>query len=130
MTEHSLSRRRNEECSLCPGLDGLPGACDHSVYPRKYIRFMKAHAEAFTAAYLDGNSQASSNELERLSREYQTLPDRFHVCTCNPQHCKECLRMARTRPTGPDVGISVGKTQPVTPAMPSPAMLDVRAGYA
>ena len=38
--------------------------------------------EAYLVAYTNPNTSAASNELERLSREWATLPGGGHVCTC------------------------------------------------
>ena len=55
-------------------------------YSPRFIRFVRLphHAEAFRAAYLD-QSASSRNELERLHREYETLPPR-HAGWC-PGEC-------------------------------------------
>ena len=92
--EHTYTKN----CPHCG--DGRRGTiCDLSGYSARRIRFILAHREAFNAAYLDPNLSAASNELERLSREYITLPPR-HDCSCrcpNEQRgrprCMECVRL-------------------------------------
>lgn len=102
---------------------------DHAGYSRRYLDFIKSHRDAFDAAYLDGNAQASRNELERLGREYQTLPPR-HSCSCWPTHCLECARLARSRVTAPSaVEIGRSKGARAYAPMPMPTMLDLNAGY-
>lgn len=102
---------------------------DHVTYSRRYLRFVEAHREAFDAAYLDGNPQAARNELDRLAREYQTMPPR-HVCTCWPAHCAECNRLAQSNVTAPsavEIGRSSNRGHPPTP---NTTMLDINSGYA
>lgn len=118
MMEHSFSR----ECGLCQG------GCDHARYSKHYIRFVKAHMEAFEAAYLDGNSQAARSELERLEREYRTLPPR-HDCSCYGHHCMECGKIARQRVDAP-ARVEIGRTGMVNPPTPMVLMLDLGSGYA
>lgn len=69
-------------------------------YSAKFIRFvrMPMHAEAYRAAYLD-QSLSSRNELERLRREYATLPPHhagWCVGECPSERCtytqNECAR--------------------------------------
>ena len=105
--------------------------CDLSGYTARRVRFILAHREAFNAAYLDPNRSAASNELERLSREYITLPPR-HDCSCrcpNEQRgwprCMECARLDAQRPKWPGVGVAIGRTSPVNAPMPSTLMLDL-----
>lgn len=101
---------------------------DHVRYSNRYLRFVQAHREAYDAGYLDGNPQAAANELERLDREYQTLPPR-HVCTCWPSHCAECLRMSKQRVDAPSA-VEIGRSgHRPHPPMPSPLLLDINAGY-
>lgn len=102
---------------------------DHTGYSRRYLSFVAAHREAFDAAYLDGNPQASRPEMERLSREFETLPPR-HSCSCWPAHCVECARLARTRvnaPTAVEIGRSGNRAHP---PMPLTVCLDIEGGYA
>ena len=110
--------------------------CDLSGYTARRVRFILAHREAFNAAYLDPNRSAASNELERLSREYITLPPR-HDCSCrcpNEQRgwprCMECARLDTQRPKGPAVGVAIGRTSPVNAPMPSTLMLDLERALA
>jgi hypothetical protein len=82
------------------------------------------HAEELRTAYLNPGSAASRNILQRQDNEYRTLPPR-HSCTCWPGHCRECKRLDDQRPKGSDIGPEIGRTSHVTPAMPSPTMLDL-----
>lgn len=102
---------------------------DHQGYSQRYLAFLERHRDVFDAAYLDGNPQAARNELERLHREYETLPPR-HSCSCWPTHCAECARLARTRVTAPSaVEIGRSKGSRAHPPMPMPVMLDLNGGY-
>lgn len=131
MTEHTyrFGATPDDRCALCESRD-----CDHRSYSKAYVRFVQAHREAFDAAYLDGNAQASRNELERLEREWKTMLPR-HDCTCRPEHCYECGRIAQKRREkvdgfSEDVAIEIGRTSPVHAPMPMALLLDVNAGYA
>jgi hypothetical protein len=100
--EHTYAKN----CLHCG--DGRTGThCDLSGYSARRIRFILAHRDAFNAAYLDPNLSAASNELERLSREYITLPHRPDCsCRCpNEQRgrprCMECVRLDAQRPSVP-----------------------------
>lgn len=132
MSEHT----HNQACILCPGKDGRPGRCDHDGYSKRYVRFLLAHREAFETAYLAGNG-SSRNELERLRREYETLPPR-HVCTCiqtnqrtgiREYHCLECRRLGEAIPRQ-DIAVEIGRSGSIEAPMPMVNMLDVNAGYA
>lgn len=125
MTEHTyrFGATPDDRCPLCQSRD-----CDHRGYSRRYIRFVKAHKEAFEAAYLDGNAQAARNELDRLEREFRTLPPR-HDCSCYGHHCHECGRLARQRVDRPSA-VEIGRSRSVIPPSPSAMMLDIEAGYA
>ena len=104
--------------------------CDHRSYSKRYVRFVKAHQEAFDAAYLDGNGQAARGELERLEREYRTLLPR-HDCTCVASHCWECGRLARQRVNqDSSTAVEIGRTAPSYRPTPMVLLLDVNAGYA
>jgi hypothetical protein len=124
--EHTYAKN----CLHCG--NGRPGThSDLSGYSARRIRFILAHREAFNAAYLDPNVSAASHELERLSREYVTLPPR-HDCSCRcpneqrgrPQ-CMECVRLDAQRPNRPDVGVETGRTLPLIAPMPATLMLDL-----
>ena len=116
--------------------DAVECTCiEHRGYRPGYVRFVRAHQEAFEAAYLDGNGQAARNELERLRREFETLPP-LHDCTCwcpNERRgwpaCVECRRI-RDRVQYRDIAVEIGRTSPVEAPMPMVTMLDVEGGYA
>lgn len=133
LLEHSYGRRTADNptarCPLCPGEHGGPGPCDHHAYTRQRLRFIRIHQEAYSAAYLSPDPQAASNELERLSREYRTLPPR-HDCSCWPEHCRACAALGAQRPRGSDVAVSIGRGSLVNAPCPMVLMLDVEAGYA
>jgi hypothetical protein len=114
----------NRSCPLCPGEHGQPARCDHSGYSPRLVRFILAHLDVYHAAYISWGSESVRNQIERLEAEYRTLPPR-HDCTCWPRHCGECRKIDAQRPQGPDVAISVGRTDPVTAPMPSETMLDL-----
>jgi hypothetical protein len=119
-----------QDCPVCG--DGRSGTrCDLSTYSARRVRFVLAHREAFNAAYLNPDKRAASNELERLNREYATLPPR-HDCSCmcpNVRHgrmrCHECQRLDEQRPKGPDVAVEIGRGAMVHPPTPSPEILDL-----
>lgn len=127
LVSHSFGR----DCPLCG--EGASGVrCDLSTYSPRRVRFVLAHREAYEAAYLNPNRAAASNEIERLEREYHTLPPR-HVCTCwcsflrerqTGNVCTECARR-RANSVRQDVGVVIGRTTHVHPPMPSAAMLDL-----
>jgi hypothetical protein len=98
-------------------------------YSVRQIRFVLVpdHTLAYQAAYLD-QSSASSHELERLHREFQTLPPR-HDCSCRcPQErrgyppCRECLRL---RQSAQPIPLEHGRSGIYDSAVPSPLMLDL-----
>lgn len=110
-------------CPICG--DGSGGVrCDLNVYSAKEIRFIRRHAEAYRAAYLDPGHGASSNERRRLEAELRTLPAR-HDCTCWPSHCAECKRLDDQRSKGSDAGVEIGRSSMVYAPMPSTTMLDL-----
>lgn len=109
---------------------------DCQGYSRHYRAFVHVpwHLEAFEAAYLNPDVQAARNELERLQREFATLPPR-HVCTCRcPQErpgwppCGECKRLRESqRKLEP---VEIGRHGPPAHApVPLVLMLDVGAGF-
>jgi hypothetical protein len=126
----------NDDCPHCG--DGRSGTrCDLAAYSVRRIRFVLAHREGFNAAYLNPDKRSSSSELERLNREYQTLPPR-HSCTCRcPREdlargyppCAECRRLRAQVPLQ-DIGVSIGRTAMVHPPTPSPLMLDLERAIA
>lgn len=118
---HTYSRQSGNECPICGG------ACLHSVYSKRYVRFVQAHHEAYEAAYLDGNPQTARNELERLEREFRTLPPR-HECSCYGHHCMECAKIQRNRVDAP-TRVEIGRTHMVNPPTPMVTMLDIAGGY-
>lgn len=125
-----LGSTRDDRCPLCESRD-----CDHRTYSKRYVAFVRAHWEAFQAAYLDGNAQASRPEMERLSREYRTLPPR-HVCSCwcpserrGGPPCVECKRL-RSSSVRQDVAVEIGRTAMVHPPTPLVTCLDLESGYA
>lgn len=106
------------------------------TYSPRWIRFVRVawHTEAYWAAYLD-QSQSSRNELERLRREYATLPPR-HDCTCRCPNearggpaCSECHRL-RLQRVQHDIGAEIGRTSPTEAAMPSVLVLDLERALA
>lgn len=105
-------------------------------WSKRYTRFVRAHYEAFEAAYLD-QSSASRNELARLRREYETLPPR-HICSCarmdrrtgiTAYHCVECRRIGEAIPRQ-DVGAEIGRSGVHGSRVPLLVVLDLEAGYA
>lgn len=119
---------------------------DLSGYSPRFVRFarMPLHAEAYRAAYLD-QSAASSNELARLRREYETLPARhagWCIGECPAEHCglsmdrcaraghghgpcQECRRL-RDSVQYKDIGVEIGRSGARgEPPMPSVLMLDL-----
>jgi hypothetical protein len=101
-----------------------------SGYSPRRVRFILAHREAYEVAYLNPGRGAASHEMERLEREYQTLPPR-HSCTCRCPNevrgwgpCPECKRLRDTS-VRQDVGAEIGRTSKVNAPMPSPVMLDL-----
>lgn len=110
---------------------------DQRLYSKRYIAFVKAHREAFEAAYLAPSPQTTRNELERLSREYATLPPR-HICTCWCSYLRErttgnvCVdcRKRRANAVQHDIAVEIGRSSPVNAPMPLVTMLDLEAGYA
>ena len=92
----SATHTFDNACPQCPGRGGQAGKCDHSSYSRRRVRFMKAHMEAYDAAYLNPDPRSAKNEMERLDNEYRTLPPR-HDCSCWPTHCAECAKLAQQR---------------------------------
>jgi hypothetical protein len=116
------------DCPLCEG------PCVHARYSARRIAFRAAHGDAYAAAYLDAGG-AASHELERLEREYRTLPPGRHLCTCRPQDCPywtahggaclECRRLHDERKgIKQDVGISIGRTELVNAPTPDVDRLD------
>lgn len=108
-------------CGLCSG------RCVHVKHSARRIAFRAVHHDAYDAAYLDAGGGAS-HELERLEREYRTLPPR-HLCTCSPQTCAfwtpgggacvECRRLHDQRKDiKQDVGIEIGRTELVNAPTP------------
>lgn len=119
-------------------------------YSAKFIRFvrMPLHSEAYQAAYMD-QSVSARNELQRLRREYETLPPRhsgwcvgecpaelcglsqYECARRNHGHgpCTECRKL-RDRVQYRDIGVEIGRTEPVEPAMPDTLMLDLERALA
>lgn len=100
-------------------------------YSPRFIAFVRhpLHAEAYLAAYYD-QSGSSRNELERLSREYQTLPPR-HVCSCRCPNeergwiaCSECKRLRAAAVNQPSA-VEIGRSSPVEAPMPLVLELDL-----
>ena len=90
--------------------------------------------EAFRTAYFNPDPGAAEHELERLRREFTTLPPR-HDCTCarmNQQrgiieyHCLECKRLGEAIPRQ-DVARSQGRSSLVHAPLPDVDMLDLAA---
>lgn len=127
---------------------------DLSGYSAKWVRFvrMPMHAEAYEAAYVD-QSSASRNELERLRREYDTLPPRHSgwcVGECPSERCglgmaecakrrhfhSPCLECRRLRANivYRDIGVEIGRAAGGRPddatPMPSPNQLDLERALA
>lgn len=115
-------------CPACPGRGGQAGQCDHSSYSKRRLRFINAHIEAYTSAYLNPDPSAARNELERLNDEYRTMPSR-HDCSCWPTHCRACAKLAVQR-TNAASAVEAGRTRAVHAPMPMTTMLDVHASYA
>lgn len=124
------------DCPRCG--DGRSGRrCDLSGYSARRVKFILAHREAYESAYLNPNRAAASNEMERLEREYATLPPR-HTCTCwcsfareqkTGNVCSECQRRRRNAVLL-DVAVEIGRTTRVNPPMPSPMYLDLERALA
>lgn len=132
--DHSFNKR----CLRCEG------DCLHRRYSARLRRFVKAHIEAYTTAYMDG-ARASANELRRLETEYRTLPPR-HDCSCwcryercaaradycaKARHyhyvCADCQRLRRNRQDdAEDIRQQGGVLGPETPMV---LLLDYMAGY-
>ena len=108
---------------------------DQAAYSYRYLRFARAHWEAFKAAELD-QSSSSANEMLRLEGEYRNLPP-GHDCTCwcpqerrGYQACPECRRI-RANAVKQDIGPGVLSRRPVeTGTVPLVVVLDMEAGYA
>jgi hypothetical protein len=140
LSAHSFGQHTDDNptgiCTLCPGEHGGPGPCDHAQYSRKRIRHILAHREAYTAAYLNPDPRAASNELIRLEAEYRTLPP-HHSCSCQKLNargvyvwdCLVCAQLDARRPRGLDVALEIGRTSLINPPLPLVAMLDLEAGY-
>lgn len=101
-------------------------------YSVRWVRFMLVplHAEAYQAAYLD-QSSSSTHELERLRREYQTLPPR-HDCSCRcPQEargyppCPECKRL-RQASVKQDIALEMGRSGVPDSTVPMVLLLDLQ----
>ena len=110
---------------------------DDRGYSHRYLSFVKAHWEAFEAAYYAPSPHTARNELSRLQREYQTLPPR-HICTCarmNPRtgitehHCLECRRVSQQL-NEEQLPPEIGRSGVPGPRVPLLVVLDLRAGYA
>lgn len=104
---------------------------DNTGYSPKYIRFVMhpLHAEEYREAYLAPDHRAARNVLERLSREFHTLP-KGHICTCECPYekpgwppCLGCrpIRAARVN----DVTVEIGRGSPVEAPMPMVLLLDL-----
>lgn len=122
------------DCPRCG--NGLPGTwCDHSGYGKRFVKFVQRHAEEYRTAYLAPNPRSSTALLERLRREYQTLPVR-HSCSCRcPAEdrgfppCHECLRL-RAGAVKLDIGVEIGRTSLVHAPTPSTLILDLERAMA
>jgi hypothetical protein len=145
-SDEVLEHTFGSKCPACPGRGGEPGTCDHSYYGRDFVKFVQAHLAEFVTAHRNPDKRTSRAILERLSREFETLPPR-HSCSCPgridksmpgcpsedvsrgfPQ-CPECRKLhADDRWILVDVGAEVGRTYPVEPPMPDVLMLDAAAG--
>lgn len=127
---------------------------DLSGYSARWVRFVRlpAHAEAYRSAYLD-QSASSRNEIERLRREWQTLPPRHsgwcpgecpaercglteHECGRRRHFhspCAECRKL-RANVQYRDIGVEIGRAAGGRPddatPMPSVAMLDLERALA
>lgn len=99
------------------------GSPDQVRYSERYIRFVLAHLEAFHAAYVGGDPAGASHELQRLAREYATLPSR-HSCSCWGHHCLACRKLAEQR-TRQDVAVEIGRGATINPPMPDALLLDL-----
>lgn len=110
---------------------------DQRIYPHHYVRFVRTHWEEFQTAYLAPTPASCRSLLERLRREYVTLPPR-HICTCFCSYlrerttgnvCVEC-RKRRANAVNHDIAVEIGRSQPVNAPIPLVVCLDVEAGYA
>lgn len=110
---------------------------DNSTYSRRFIAFVRIHLIEYETAYLAPTPSSSRANLERLRREYMTLPPR-HICTCycsflheqrTGNVCQECQRR-RKLAVKQDIAIEIGRTSPVNAPLPLVLMLDYAAGYA
>ena len=107
-------------------------------YSKHFLRFVRAHQEAFLSAYYAPSPQTSSHELARLRREYETLPPR-HTCSCprlNPRtgsmqyHCLECQRAGEPI-SRQSIPLEPASHRPIqSGTVPLCVVLDMRAGYA
>lgn len=105
-------------------------------YSARFIRFVRVpwHAEAYRAAYLD-QSGSSRNELQRLAREYITLPPR-HDCSCKCPNelrgypaCVECARLRAER-VKQDIPAEFGRSSVPSSVVPMTLLLDLARALA
>jgi hypothetical protein len=109
-----------------PGLER-----DQSTYSPRWIAFVRQHEEEYRTAY-EAIPQATSRALlERLHREWATLPPR-HLCSCHCPNqargfppCRECARL-RASSVRDDMAGEVRGTGVVDEGVvPMPLMLDL-----
>lgn len=113
-----------------------PDSLQHA-YSKRYVAFVRQHLEEFRTAYLAPTPSSSKALLERLRREYVSLPAR-HICTCWCSYLRErqtgncCSVCAQRRRTAvkDDLANEMGRSSPVHAPAPLTLMLDVEAGYA
>lgn len=119
---HTYSR---QHCPLC-GSD-----CIQRRYSPRLLAFRQRHREAFEAVAYGTSPEHSRAALERLGREYATLPP-GHSCTCicpleerrdGTPACVECRRLRRSA-VQQDVAVEIGRTARAHPPCPPVDWLD------
>lgn len=103
----------------------LQNSPDVTGYSCRFVRFARVaiHAEAYRAAYVTWDPSAATGELQRLHREFVTLPPR-HDCSCYGNHCVECARIQKSVQVLGTV-VEIGRSSPVNAPMPSVLQLDL-----
>lgn len=106
---------------------------DNALYSARFIRFVRVpwHTTEYRTAYLAPDARSSRVLLERLHREFVTLPPR-HDCSCRCPNelrgfpaCTECKRL-RLGAVQNDAAAEQGRTSPVSAPMPSVLVLDLQ----
>ena len=142
-TYSALPHTYGRDCLRC-GRGERGVRCE--AYSGRWVRFVRLplHREAYEAAYLD-QSGSSRNELQRLRREYETLPPRhagwcpgecpaercsFTQYECGKRRhfhspCLECKRL-RANVQYRDIGVEIGRSTPVEAPMPNVLQLDLQ----